>query len=110
MCCRPSRSAKGNASRSTWQRTCLCRLTRTMTCPTTFREAEREEEITMKSKRTKAIAVIAVVALAFASPARAILGLGDVVFDPTNYAQAIKTFIQLQPQHAQLIHIYQQTG
>ena len=63
----------------------------------------------MKSKRTKAIAVIAVLALVFASPARAILGLGDVVFDPTNYAQAIKTFIQLQQQYAQLIQIYQQT-
>ena len=63
----------------------------------------------MKSKRTKAIAVIAVLALVFVSPARAILGLGDVVFDPTNYAQAIKTFIQLQQQYAQLIQIYQQT-
>ena len=63
----------------------------------------------MKSKRTKAIAVSAVLALVFVSPARAILGLGDVVFDPTNYAQAIKTFIQLQQQYAQLIQIYQQT-
>jgi hypothetical protein len=63
----------------------------------------------MKTKRMKAIAIVAVLALVFASPARAILGLGDVVFDPSNYAQAIKTFIQLQQQYAQLIQIYQQT-
>ncbi len=63
----------------------------------------------MKSKSVKAIATLAVVALLFASPARAIFGLGDVVFDPTNYAQAIKSFIQLQQQYAQLVQIYQQS-
>ena len=63
----------------------------------------------MKSKSLKAIALLAVVTLLFASPARAIFGLGDVVFDPTNYAQAIKSFIQLQQQYAQLVQIYQQS-
>jgi len=63
----------------------------------------------MKSKSLKAIATLAVVTLLFASPARAIFGLGDVVFDPTNYAQAIKSFIQLQQQYAQLVQIYQQS-
>jgi len=63
----------------------------------------------MKSKIVKAVVLLAIFALVFASPARAILGLGDVVFDPTNYAQAIKTFIQLEQQYAQLIQIYQQT-
>src|SRR5947209_20140684 len=63
----------------------------------------------MKSKRLKAIALLAVVTLLFASPARAIFGLGDVVFDPTNYAQAIKSFIQLEQQYAQLVQIYQQS-
>jgi conjugal transfer/entry exclusion protein len=63
----------------------------------------------MKSKSAKVIATLAVLTLVFASPARAILGIADVVFDPTNYAQAIKSFIQLQQQYAQLIQIYQQS-
>jgi hypothetical protein len=62
----------------------------------------------MKSKNVKTIAILTVLGLVFASPARAILGLGDIVFDPQNYAQAIKTFIQLEQQYAQLIQIYQQ--
>jgi len=45
--------------------------------------------------------------LAFVSPALAILGLGDIVFDPSNYAQAIKSFIQLEQQYAQLVQLYQ---
>ena len=63
----------------------------------------------MKSKHLKAIAVLAGITLIFASPARAILGLGDVVFDPTNYVQAIKTFIQLEQQYEQLVQIYEQS-
>jgi conjugal transfer/entry exclusion protein len=63
----------------------------------------------MKSKAVTAVALLAVSILVFASPARAFLGFGDVVFDPTNYAQAIKTFVQLEQQYAQLIQIYQQT-
>src|ERR1019366_439301 len=63
----------------------------------------------MKKKSFKAMAVLVVVAMFFASPARAILGLGDIVFDPSNYAQAIRSFIQLQQQYAQLVQIYQQS-
>lgn len=63
----------------------------------------------MKSKRAIAIGLLGAFTLVFASPARAILGLGDVVFDPTNYAQAIKSFIQLEQQYAQLVQIYEQS-
>ncbi len=63
----------------------------------------------MKKKSLRAMAVLAVVAVFFASPARAILGLGDIVFDPSNYAQAIRSFIQLQQQYAQLVQIYEQS-
>src|SRR3989442_12124422 len=63
----------------------------------------------MKRKTLKAIAILALITLVFAAPARAIFGLGDVVFDPTNYAQAIRSFIQLQQQYAQLVQIYQQS-
>ena len=31
------------------------------------------------------------------------------MFDPTNYAQAIKSFIQLEQQYAQLVQIYEQS-
>src|SRR6266852_9660385 len=63
----------------------------------------------MKSRRAIVAGLLGALPLVLASPARAILGLGDVVFDPTNYAQAIKSFIQLQQQYAQLIQIYQQS-
>jgi hypothetical protein len=63
----------------------------------------------MKSRRAIVAGLLAALTLVLASPARAILGLGDVVFDPTNYAQAIKSFIQLEQQYAQLVQIYQQS-
>jgi hypothetical protein len=63
----------------------------------------------MNSKRVIVAGLLAALTLVLASPARAILGLGDVVFDPTNYAQAIKSFIQLEQQYAQLVQIYQQS-
>src|SRR5271165_4752965 len=63
----------------------------------------------MKSKRAIAVGLLAAFTLLFASPARAILGLGDIVFDPTSYAQAIKSFIQLEQQYQQLIQIYEQS-
>jgi conjugal transfer/entry exclusion protein len=63
----------------------------------------------MKLKAIKAIGLLTGLTLIFAPPARAIFGLGDVVFDPSNYAQAVRSFIQLEQQYAQLIQIYQQT-
>ncbi len=39
-------------------------------------------------------------------PAFAILGLGDIVFDPSNLEQAIKTFAQLEQEYAQLVETY----
>src|SRR5207302_9510074 len=63
----------------------------------------------MKPKNLKAIAILALITLVFAPPGRAFFGPGDVVFDPTNYAQAIRSFIQLQQQYAQLVQIYQQS-
>lgn len=63
----------------------------------------------MKSKRAIVLGLLAAFTLALASPAWAFLGLGDIVFDPSNYAQAIRSFIQLEQQYAQLIQIYQQS-
>jgi type IV secretion system protein TrbJ len=62
----------------------------------------------MTSTRKKT-AVIAALTLAAAAPAWAIFGLGDIVFDPTNYAEAVQHLIQLQQQYMQLVQLYQQT-
>ena len=62
----------------------------------------------MRSKSVKAIAIVAVLSLALSKPAKAFLGFGDIVFDPSNYAQALRSFVQLQQQYMQLIQIYQQ--
>ena len=62
----------------------------------------------MRSKSVKAIAIVAVLSLDLSKPAKAFLGFGDIVFDPSNYAQALRSFVQLQQQYMQLIQIYQQ--
>src|ERR1700733_12020296 len=55
-------------------------------------------------KKILACLMIAVLCVA---PALAILGVGDVVFDPTNYHEAIQQFIQLERQYSQLVQTYQ---
>ena len=54
--------------------------------------------------------VLAVLSLSMAGPALAILGLGDIVFDPSNYAQALQRLYQLEQHLAQLIQIYQRVN
>jgi hypothetical protein len=39
-------------------------------------------------------------------PAFAILGIGDIVFDPAVYAQAVQQLVQLEQQYAQLVQTY----
>lgn len=51
--------------------------------------------------------ILILIVLALAAPAFAILGLGDIVFDPTNYEEAIQQFAQLQQQYEQLVRTYQ---
>ena len=51
--------------------------------------------------------VTAITVVAIAAPALAILGLGDLVYDPTNFAEAVKEFTQLEQQYAQLVQTYQ---
>ena len=38
----------------------------------------------------------------WAKPAFAIFGFGDIVFDPSNYAEAIQQLLQMEQQYAQL--------
>ena len=50
-----------------------------------------------------------VIALVYASlmrPAFAFLGFGDIVFDPSNYGQAVQQLLQLEQQYAQLVQTY----
>lgn len=49
---------------------------------------------------------ISAMALASAAPAFAILGFGDVVFDPSNFEEALQQLAQLEQQYAQLVETY----
>jgi hypothetical protein len=52
-------------------------------------------------------AVLALIAvLAGSTRTYAIFGIGDIVFDPSNYAQAVKQVIQMEQQYAQLVQSY----
>jgi hypothetical protein len=42
-----------------------------------------------------------------AAPALAILGLGDIVYDPTNFAEAVKELVQLEQVYEVLVESYQ---
>jgi isoleucyl-tRNA synthetase len=55
----------------------------------------------------KKILLALLIAAVLVAPALAILGLGDIVFDPTNYEEAIQEFVQLSQQYVQLVQTYQ---
>ncbi len=57
----------------------------------------------MKRKLTLGVCLL----VASAGPALAILGLGDIVFDPTSFGELVKQFVQLQQQYQQLVQTYQ---
>lgn len=48
-----------------------------------------------------------VLLLVLAAPVLAILGVGDVVYDPSAYAQALQQLAQLEQQYVQLVQTYQ---
>ena len=53
----------------------------------------------MNRKRVFTWALATLLAIGATVPAMAILGIGDIVFDPTNYEEAIQHLIQLQQQY-----------
>src|SRR5260370_14287772 len=53
------------------------------------------------------IAVFAVIAAVCVAPVFGIFGLGDIVFDPTNFEEAAQQLLQLEQQYAQLVQTYQ---
>jgi hypothetical protein len=57
----------------------------------------------MKKKLTLGVCLLAVLA----APALAILGLGDIVFDPTSYGELVNQLLQMEQQYVQLVQTYQ---
>jgi hypothetical protein len=57
----------------------------------------------MKKKMTLGVCLLAVLA----APALAILGLGDIVFDPTSYGELVNQLVQMEQQYVQLVQTYQ---
>jgi type IV secretion system protein TrbJ len=58
--------------------------------------------------RMKMLALVVCLALAIATPGFAILGIGDIVFDPTIYANAVQQYLQMVQQYEQLVQTYEQ--
>jgi hypothetical protein len=58
--------------------------------------------------RKTVISTAAFLAVILSAPtAYAIFGIGDIVFDPSNYAQAIEQVMRLEQQYMQLVQTYQ---
>jgi len=55
----------------------------------------------------KKILAFTLIAVLCAAPALAIFGLGDIVFDPSNFEEALQQVVQLEQQYAQLVQTYQ---
>jgi hypothetical protein len=62
----------------------------------------------MNWKRAFTWTLVTFLGVGLTVPAKAILGIGDIVFDPTNYEEAIRQLIQLQQQYTQLVQTYEQ--
>lgn len=60
-----------------------------------------------RQKRGKRIAIIAVLTAVTAPTALAILGLGDIVFDPSNFGKLVEQLAQMERQYTQLVQTYQ---
>ena len=61
----------------------------------------------MKLTRPRKIAIVIVITAIIAPAAFAILGLGDIVFDPTNFGKLVEQLAQMQQQYTQLVQTYQ---
>ena len=51
--------------------------------------------------------VVAVISLSLVHPVFAIFGFGDIVFDPSVFAQAVQQVVRLEQQYIQLVETYQ---
>jgi len=71
------------------------------------RNIDEEKETNMKKTHGLKMLLLVTLCVSLASRAFAILGLGDVVFDPSNYAEAIRELYQLQQQYVTLVESYE---
>ncbi len=60
----------------------------------------------MKKLRVRTLVVCLAITLMLVPPARAFLGFGDIVFDPTNFEQAVRQLLQMEQQYLQLVQTY----
>jgi hypothetical protein len=58
-------------------------------------------------KRKWTLVVCALFGVMLASPALAIFGLGDIVFDPSNFEEAVQQLLEMQRHYEQLVKTYQ---
>src|SRR5438445_9856882 len=58
-------------------------------------------------RRLWKLSVIMLVLSALTPSAFAIFGLGDIVFDPSNFEEAVQQLLQMEQQYAQLVQTYQ---
>jgi len=61
----------------------------------------------MKLTKPRKIAVVALVAAMIAPAAFAVLGLGDIVFDPSNFGKLVEQLAQMERQYTALVETYQ---
>lgn len=57
----------------------------------------------MKKKLTLGVCLFT----ALAAPGLAILGVGDIVYDPTSFAELVKQFVQMEQEYNQLVQTHQ---
>src|SRR6266705_2610896 len=61
----------------------------------------------MERKTKRTLVVCTLLGATLAGPAFAIFGVGDIVFDPTNFEEAVQQLLEMQQQYAQLVQSYQ---
>ena len=61
----------------------------------------------MKLTKPRKMMIVIVLAAIIAPAAFAILGLGDIVFDPTNFGKLVEQLAQMDRQYTQLVQTYQ---
>src|SRR5215470_8251231 len=96
---RPSRSARGTGSR------CICRATSRFPTTRITPCLETSKAERMKAVRKRVLIVLLVASLCVGT---AFAQFGGVVYDPTNYSNALLRYFQLQQHLAQLQKTYTQ--
>jgi hypothetical protein len=51
--------------------------------------------------------VVCLVTLSLSGPVLAILGIGDIVYDPSNFEEAVQQLLEMERQYVQLVQTYQ---